>query len=444
MNILYVHCHDGGRFIEPYGYPIPAPNLQSLAERGTLFRQAFSPAATCSPSRAALYTGQYPHCCGMHGLATAHSGYTLNDYGRTLANFLQGQGYLTALAGVQHVAHLPWADPKSLGYERFLYQENNDQFVPNTALASTLSFLNGKHERPFFLSVGFNEPHRYKHAPNLATFSAFEPEAEASEARYCRPLPLFPDNDVTRKETANFKRGVHRLDRQIGAIIDELEKNRLMENTLIMCTTDHGAGFPAMKASLTDWGTGVFLILSGPGGFTGGRIVDGMVTHMDLYPTICALLGVQAPAWLQGKSLLPLITGGQQEIHEEIFAEQGYHDNYCPLRSIRTNRYKLIRCFYTEPGESHYSADHGPTYRLWMDHGYADRKMPEYQLYDLVFDPAERCNLANDEDHREVLASLKLRLERWMKETNDPLLHGGIPPPPCWKPGQMTRSAPAG
>ena len=107
LNIIYLHAHDLGRFCQPFGYDIPSPNLQKLAEEGMLFRQAHAAAPTCSPSRAALVTGQWPHCVGMYGLASPQQGYTLNDYSYHLAHFLKQNGYETALAGVQHVARKP-------------------------------------------------------------------------------------------------------------------------------------------------------------------------------------------------------------------------------------------------------------------------------------------------------------------------------------------------
>ncbi len=97
MNILYLHTHDTGRYIQPYGYAVPTPNLMKLASEGTLVRQAFCAGPTCSPSRAAMLTGMNPHSCGMTGLA--HRGFKLNDYSKHLAAFLGRQGYETVLCG---------------------------------------------------------------------------------------------------------------------------------------------------------------------------------------------------------------------------------------------------------------------------------------------------------------------------------------------------------
>src|SRR5215468_12267231 len=101
-NILYIHSHDTGRYLQPYGHAVPAPNLQRLANQGVLFRKAFNAAPTCSPSRASLLTGMCPHSNGMFGLA--HRAFVLNDYRQHILHTLRPAGYYSALFGVQHIA----------------------------------------------------------------------------------------------------------------------------------------------------------------------------------------------------------------------------------------------------------------------------------------------------------------------------------------------------
>ena len=115
-NILYLHSHDTGRYVQPYGHAVPTPHLQRLAEEGCLFRQAFCAAPTCSPSRAALLTGQCAHSSGMLGLA--HRGFALRDGGQHLAQVLRAAGYHTALAGVQHESAR--SEVRRLGYGHIL------------------------------------------------------------------------------------------------------------------------------------------------------------------------------------------------------------------------------------------------------------------------------------------------------------------------------------
>src|SRR6266853_1527046 len=113
-NILYIHSHDTGRYVQPYGHAIETPSLQRLAEEGLLFRKAFCVAPTCSPSRASLLTGQYAHCSGMLGLA--HRGFSLNDYKQHIIHTLRKAGYYAALIGEEHLSK----DRNAIGYDHVL------------------------------------------------------------------------------------------------------------------------------------------------------------------------------------------------------------------------------------------------------------------------------------------------------------------------------------
>src|ERR1700730_18793321 len=113
-HIIYLHSHDSGRYLQPFGHAVPTPNIQRLASEGMLFRRAFSAAPTCSPSRSALLTGQCPHQNGMLGLA--HRGFSKVDYNRHIVHTLRDAGYVSVLAGLQHVA----PKPEMIGYDAIL------------------------------------------------------------------------------------------------------------------------------------------------------------------------------------------------------------------------------------------------------------------------------------------------------------------------------------
>ena len=434
LNILYLHCHDLGRYCEPFGYAIPSPNLQRLAEEGVLFRQAYASAPTCSASRSALVTGRWPHCNGMFGLASTKWNYTLNDYSRHMVRFLRRQGYRTALAGVQHVARPPLADPKEvLGYERFLNHEptRHEEFDPDRTVPAAVDYLSEPHDEPFFLSVGFVQPHRFGQGDHRVFSQTIPEEPPDIDDRYCRPMPHLPDTPTTRRETANFKMGVEIADRQMGAVLDALDASGLRDSTLVICTTDHGPGFPDMKCTLTDRGTGVMLILRGPEwtGFTGGNVCDAMVQHMDLYPTVCELLELDPPDWLQGASLMPLVGDEVDEIHEMIFTEQSWHGDYRPLRAMRTKRHKYIRRFDVNAKRG---VDRGPAQAAWEELGWQEMPQAEEELYDLMFDPNETNNLADRPGHEVVLDELRGHLQKWLEDTDDPVLTDSVPGPPAW------------
>jgi arylsulfatase A-like enzyme len=155
-----------------------------------------------------------------------------------------------------------------------------------------------------------------------------------------------------------------------------------------------------------------------------------MVSQIDLYPTLCELLHIESPAWLQGKSLLPLVSGEETEINEEIFGEVTYHSAYEPQRAIRTRRWKLIKRFDPEwPRRVGPNCDDGESKTLLSRQGWLEQKLPAVQLYDLLFDPCEANNLANHPEHAEMREELEKKLDNWMHRTDDPLLNGPVPLP---------------
>jgi arylsulfatase A-like enzyme len=228
---------------------------------------------------------------------------------------------------------------------------------------------------------------------------------------------------------AGFKASVRVLDQGVGTVMDALDQAGLADDTLVICTTDHGIAFPGMKCTLTDHGLGVMLIMRGPGGFSGGKVVDGLVSQIDVFPTICDLLDIEAPPWLEGRSFMPLVTGEKEEINEQIFAEINYHASYEPQRAVRTSRWKYIKRFADRETLVMANVDDSPSKELWLNHGWRRRKLDGEYLFDLVFDPNEANNLAGDPEYSSILDDMRDRMGEWMRRTDDPLLSGRVPAP---------------
>lgn len=261
-NVLYLHVHDMGRSCQPFGRPVHTPTIQRLAETGVLFRQAHCCAPTCSASRAALLTGRTPHSAGMLGLA--HRGWSLNDYSQHLLHTLRGAGYASALAGIQHISHFETGGVERIGYDDVLATGNDDE----KSLAAATAWLRdpARKSQPWFLSTGFFGTHRPLNDP--------DPSQPCQDPRYVLPPTPLPDTPATRKDTAAFNRHAAKTDRLFAGVLDALHDSGQADNTLIVCTTDHGIAFPHMKCNLTDHGTGVMLILAGPGELAGGTVCD--------------------------------------------------------------------------------------------------------------------------------------------------------------------------
>ncbi len=408
-NILYLNSHDTGRYVQPYGHAIPTPNIQWLADQGVMFRNAFCAAPSCSGSRAALLTGSYCHSNGMMGLA--HRGFALNDYGQHIVHTLGAAGYHTELIGEQHVS----ADPSILGYDIVHKIENTRS---SSVAPAAISALSGGIPEPFFMSVGFFETHRSFFAPS-----------SVRDRVYSLPPPFLPDTPEIRQDVAAYKASARSLDHGVGAVLNTLHETGLDRNTLVICTTDHGLAFPTAKASLLDRGIGVMLIVRGAG-FFGGIAHDELVSHIDIFPTICEVAGIDPPSWVQGRSLVGLVDGVDRPgAHQEIFSELTYHAAYEPQRAIRTERFKYIRRFDDYPYPVLANCDDSPSKEAYLARGWARRRVSREALHDLFFNPGEGRNVIDDPEYAEIARDMRRRLEQWMEQTGDPLLDGPVPAP---------------
>jgi N-sulfoglucosamine sulfohydrolase len=409
-NILLLITHDTGRHLGSFDRGLATPNLDRLAREGVVFERAFCAAPQCSPSRGSLITGQMPHTHGLIGLA--HLGFRLNAAGlrRALPSVLAAAGYDTRLFGFQHEA----GDPSALGYR----QVAGDPSGRSAEVASAaIAFLAGRPAQPFFASVGLAETHR-PFAPTVT------PLTEVKVPAY------LPDTPATRRDVADLNGETLHADAAIGQILNALDVAGLSRQTLVVYTPDHGIAFPRAKGTLFDPGIEIGMIARGPGGFEGGRRIAGLVSNIDLYPTILRLCNVSPPDGTQGVDLAPLLNGSTTSVRDEIFAELTFHTAYDPMRGLRTLRHKYIRSFAERPLSLAAHVDPSPTKDLLRDQGYFNQPRPREMLFDLHTDPLEQINLAGDPAHAVILTSMQARLDRWMEETGDPLRHGDIAPPP--------------
>ena len=407
-NILMVITHDTGRHLGCYGRGVETPNMDRLATEGVIFTNFFCTAPTCSPSRASFLTGRYPHNNGLIGLT--HRGFRLNPCESLLPALLAHEGYSTHLFGFQHES----PDPRSLGYQNVVQGENNSCL---NVTPLVLEHLRKKPGEPFFAMVGFSETHR--------PFPEYGGPIDDVQG-----LLYLPDDPDVRRDVAALNILVRRVDEKMGEILDALDKTGLRENTIVIYTTDHGIAFPGAKATLLDPGIEIALLMRGPGAFEGGKRVDAPLSNIDLLPTILDLCGVPMPGKVQGKSILPLVRGELERLHEQIFVEQTYHAAYDPMRGVRTERFKYIRSYEERPFWFPPNVDGGLSKEFVHMQGYFDRPRPSEMLFDLGADPIERRNLADDPNHAEILEEMRSAVEKWMRETGDPMLKGYVPPHP--------------
>lgn len=429
MNVLYLHTHDTGRVVSPYGYGVETPHIQGFCEGAVLFQHAYCASPTCSPSRSALLTGTYPHQNGMLGLA--QRGFAL-DGSRHLARLLSNEGFLSVLCGVQHEVGY-YTDhqlaPEALGYEHDLTADasgyaEKDLVVWDRENAKSLVFWLESYdgERPFFVSYGQHATHRAW------------PDAEPGAEDFAQPPVNIPNNEVTRADFACYKASVQMADENYGLVLDALERSGHREDTIVLLTTDHGLAYPFEKCTLLDAGTGVLLAMRVPGSHPRRRSFEGLVSHVDVLPTLLDLLGIEKPGYLEGVSHAALFWGEDDPGDEAVFSEINFHTSYEPARAVRTERYKYVRYFDDTWDRVNLSNIDGSTVKnLYLDNDLAERRKPSECLFDLYYDVFETNNVAHDERYAEVLDDMRSRLRDFMERTDDPLLKGAIEIRPEWK-----------
>jgi arylsulfatase A-like enzyme len=409
-NIVLIHCHDLGDFFGSYpGNSAITPVLDELAGEGVVLDGHFAAAPQCSPSRASMMTGLAPHRHGLMGLQN-RGVWNMSAKVPTIANLLRDRGYQTASFGIWHIS----ADLESHGIDEW-----DEAPICEDGTVNALRFLNERDTaKPFFLLVGFFEPHR-------AYTDRWD---DLQDPASLKIPPYLPDIAATREEMSRFYGDVSRVDRSVGQILHQLDADGLRDDTLLIFTTDHGIAMPLAKGTLYDPGLKIGAILRWPGRIDPGSRFSELTSNVDLLPTILEAIGAgdDIPAGLDGISFWDALTGGKELDRDAIFVEMTWHDFYEPMRAIRTAGHKLIRNFEVRDGLQ-VAADIRLSpiipHMRWELRGW---KRPEFELYDLEADPHERHNLAGDPSVADIESGLNLRLTEYLQATDDPILAGPI------------------
>ena len=432
-NIVLITCHDLGRFLHCYGVPtVRSPVLDAFAADGVRFTNMYCTAPQCSPSRASLFTGRYPHSNGVMGLGHAGFAWDLHPDEVHLGQVLKEAGYSTALLGIAHegIFHT------SRGYTlaEIGARAGMDYVWPGDHPAEELSahavgVLDqlAQQRRPFYLQIGYHEPHRVpaRARPEDGYMGFIGDHIEPDDQMGTTVPPYLKDTPAAREEIAELQGAVRHVDAAIGRVLDWVAASGMEEQTLVIFTSDHGLALPRAKCSLYDPGIEIPLIVRFPSeGWTGGRQIDYLLSNLDIFPTLLELLVLPVGATVQGRSFLPLLRGGAYRPREAVFAEMTYHEYYDPMRCIRTDTHKLIVNFSAAPGFMDPSQSWRPRSEA-VARGYH----PTVELYDLVDDPVEVNNLADAPEYAEFRSQLLARLYEELRATHDPLLEGPVVSP---------------
>ncbi len=437
-NILLAIADDWGwPHAGVYGDPVvKTPTFDRLAREGVLFRNAFISSPSCTPSRAALLTGQYH----WRLEESANLWSTLQAKFRTYPEELRSAGYV--------IGH----SRKAWGPGR-IEPGGRKENPAGPTFPNFAAFLKDRpKDRPFCFWWGSSDPHR-----------PYDWQSGAKSGMKLDQIKLpgcLPDSDIVRNDVADYYFEVQRFDREVGEALALLEKTGEMDNTLIVITGDHGMPFPRGKSNLYDLGTHVPLAIRWPKKVKGGRTVDDFVSLVELAPTFLEAAGRKPLGAMTGRSLMNVLTSDQSgqvdpQREQVIFGkerhvpsqEKGNLSGY-PSRAIRTRDFLYIRNFRPDLwpngvpdssqahiGNSFADCDNGPSKRFLIQHqddpavrkffDLAFAKRPAEELYDLRQDPEELVNVAGKPAYSQAQRELAEKLTALLKATQDPRVIGG-------------------
>lgn len=406
-NIIWIVGEDTGPELGCYGDTNAlTPNLDRLAREGALFTRAFTHAPVCAPSRSGLITGMYPTSIGSQ-----HMRSELLNPPRTFTSYLREAGYFVA-----------WPGKTDFNFA-----------VPKNAFDSTGDWRKNTPRQPFFAYINLFETHesqiRAGKAKMRNNLARLKPGEFHDPAKMQLP-PYHPDTPETRRDLANYYDLCTAVDYRVGEILRELEEKGLATNTVVIFFGDHGRGLPRSKRWVYDSGIHVPLIVRWPGAIPPGTVRQDLVSFIDFAPTMLALAGSTIPTNMQGQVFLGPKTARERKY---IFAARDRMDEAPDrIRAVRSKQFQYIRNFHPElPYAQRIDyMEEMPTMQVWRKLNYEgklnsaqklffQRTKPIEELYDVVTDPHEIHNLAEDSKYAAVLHEMRAALDEWITTTHD-------------------------
>ncbi|HEX8912442.1 MAG TPA: sulfatase [Humisphaera sp.] len=487
-NILFCFADDWGRYASAYAAldakptlnsVVKTPNIDRVAARGVLFRNAFVGAPSCTPCRSSLLSGRYFWNTGRGAIL---QGAVWDPAIPSFPLLLKDAGYHIGKTAKVWSPGTPADAP--FGGQKFAYQqagmrfnnfsENATKLVGNgktvaAAREELLAEVGGNldamlaakpKDAPFLYWFGPTNTHRTWVKGSGKALWGIDPESLKGKMP-----PFLPDVPEVREDVADYLGEAQAYDAYVGVLLDRLAAAGELDRTLVVVSGDHGMpGVPGGKCNLYDFGVHVGLVAAGPG-VKGGRVVDDFVSLPDLCPTFLEVGGVAPPAGLAGRSLVPVlradgagqvdparawvVTGRERHVGAARAGNLPY-----PSRALRTKDFLYIRNFApdrtpmgdslgvtadTAPGAQQLEnntrvafpdMDASPT-KAWLvahrqdpewkpfyDRAFANR--PAEELYDLKSDPGQLKNVAADPAYAEALKDMSGRLTKVLTDGGDP------------------------
>lgn len=406
-NVLWIIADDLSPDLGSYGYKgVHTPNIDRLAEFGAQYTNAFATAPVCSSSRSAFITGVYQTTTGTHQHRTANKK-SLPEPVEPITELLRRAGYF--VCNSNSTMKRPGKGDYNFRFDGEMYDAADWSMGKNGR----------KKDQPFFAQVQIHEPHRdFSRSKNL------------DRAKTAKIPSYYPEHPVIRADWANYLQTIEDLDRNVGAVLDRLDGDGLAENTVVFLFGDHGRPHYRDKQWLYDGGIRVPLIVRWPNKIGSSEQRSELVSLIDVSAATLAVSGVSIPTWMNGQNMLAENFAGR----EMVFAARDRCGSTLDrIRSVRTQRFKYIRNFHPDRPYSQHSGYKelqypgmtvgrvlklrgglsGPAELFWRD------RRPDHELYDVLADPEELNNLAEDPTHTKILSDLRSELDRWIERTHD-------------------------
>ncbi|MFV0592120.1 MAG: sulfatase [Draconibacterium sp.] len=302
---------------------VKTPNIDKLAAEGLRFNNAFLTASSCSPSRCSIISGKYPH---SNGAAELHTELPASEIPFPL--LLKENGYYTAHAGKWHMG-----TPAHRAFD--IYTDKNGYNNGDGGEANWIPFLQERSKnKPFFFWLASHDAHRPWGAD---TFQILHDPANLNVPVY------FTDTPETKQDMASYYNEIGRFDYYVGKVREELERQGVLNNTLIIVMADNGRPFPRCKTRVYDSGMKTPFIVFWPEGLTQkGSETESLISSIDVASTILELAGIEQPGKYQGISFVPVLKNPKAETREYIFSEHNWHDYEAYERMVRTKDFLYL------------------------------------------------------------------------------------------------------
>lgn len=442
-NILWLVTEDMGPYIPPFGdSTIVTPNLSRLAREGVIYPNLYSTSGVCSPSRAAIATGMYPTAIGANHM-------------RVNSNMKE--------TGLKAYEAVPPADVKMLSellraqgyYCTNNYKEDYQFRAPETAWDESSEYAHWRNkakEQPFYAVFNFTDTHesglfepygfrnietRHYHAGDT-TYTWKDGKMTEKETPIHLPKntkfkipPYLPNTEVVRRDMWKTYNNIAEMDKQVGAVLKQLEDDGLLENTIIVFYGDHGGPLPRQKRLIYDSGLNTPMIIRFPNKKNAGQKDDQLISFVDFAPTFLSLIGQEPKKYMQGQAFLGSYKAKNKRTYIHAAADR-FDEVTDGIRAVRDNQFKYIKNYFPDKGYYLPLAyrEQIPTMNELLrlrDEGTLDKNQqqwfrntkPEEELFDCKADPHELVNLATNPKYANKLNELRKEMNKWLENIKD-------------------------